>query len=58
MVIELLHDICRENKTTVVIVTHNESIAALADKVIHLKNGIVENIDTKNDSIDTEEVLT
>jgi putative ABC transport system ATP-binding protein len=63
MVIELLYDICRENKTTVIIVTHNEDIASLADKVIHLKNGIIESIDTKlddgnADSIDAEEVLT
>ena len=63
MVIELLYDICRENKTTVIIVTHNEDIASPADKVIHLKNGIIESIDTKlddgnADSIDAEEVLT
>ena len=63
MVIELLYDICKNNKTTVIIVTHNEDIASLADKVIHLKNGIVESIDTKlddgnADSIDAEEVLT
>ena len=63
MVIELLYDICKNNKTTVIIVTHNEDIASLADKVIHLKNGIIESIDTKfddgnADSIDAEEVLT
>ena len=63
MVIGLLYDICKNNKTTVIIVTHNEDIASLADKVIHLKNGIVESIDTKlddgnADSIDAEEVLT
>ena len=51
MVIKLLYDICRENKTTVIIVTHNESIASLADKIIHLKNGIVECIDTKDNEI-------
>ncbi|MDD6257116.1 ABC transporter ATP-binding protein [Methanobrevibacter boviskoreani] len=63
MVIELLYDICKNNKTTVIIVTHNEDIASLADKVIHLKNGIIESIDTKlddgnADSIDAEEVLS
>lgn len=49
MVIRLLYDICRENRTTVIIVTHNESIASLADKIIHLKNGIVESIDVKGE---------
>ena len=34
------------NKTTVVVVTHNIELSKLANKVIHLKNGQIENIET------------
>ena len=38
-VLELLVDMARNYNKTVVIVTHNASIALCADKVIHLKDG-------------------
>ena len=38
-VLELLTKVSREFDTTVVIITHNASIAALGDRVIRMKNG-------------------
>ncbi len=38
-VLELLTKVSREFDTTVVIITHNESIAGLGDRVIRMKNG-------------------
>ena len=38
-VLELLTRVSREFDTTVVIITHNQSIAALGDRVIRMKNG-------------------
>ena len=43
-ILKLLQDTCRNEKMTVVIVTHNAAIADMADKVIRFKNGKVESI--------------
>lgn len=44
MVLQLLHDICREYHKTTIIVTHNANIAKAADKVITVKNGKIKEI--------------
>jgi putative ABC transport system ATP-binding protein len=41
-ILKLLQDTCREFGMTVVIVTHNQAIAPMADRVIKFKNGKVE----------------
>ena len=41
-VLKLLQDTSRNNNMTVVVVTHNQAIAPMADKVIKIKNGKVE----------------
>lgn len=43
-ILKLLQDTCRDFKMTVIIVTHNQAIAPMADKIIRIKNGKVENI--------------
>lgn len=43
-ILRLLEKMCRKERMTVVIVTHNSAIAPMADKVIHFKNGRVEDI--------------
>lgn len=40
-VLELLIQLCHDFDTTVVIITHNASIAPLGDRVIRMKNGCV-----------------
>lgn len=45
-VLALLKDICKRNKKLVVVVTHNQAIKDIADKVIHIKNGKIEKIET------------
>lgn len=40
-ILGLLFKICRENQKTVIIITHNSALTAMADHVIHLKNGEV-----------------
>lgn len=40
-ILKLLHDMCRKNKKTVIIVTHNSALKDMADKVVHIKNGTV-----------------
>lgn len=42
MVLELLQDTCHKMKMTTIIITHNAVISEIADKVIKIKNGTVE----------------
>ena len=44
IVLELLVDLCKSEKKTVILVTHNAEIAKCADKVICMKNGKIREI--------------
>ena len=46
IIIELLINLCKIENTTVIIVTHNSEFAKVANKVIHIKNGEIEFIET------------
>ena len=48
-ILKLLADMSRKNGMTVLIITHNTAIAAMADRVIKLKNGKVVSVE-HNDS--------
>lgn len=41
-ILKLLHDTCKELNMTIVLVTHNQAIAPMADRLIRFKNGKVE----------------
>ena len=41
-ILKLLQDICKNGKKTVIVITHNQAITQMADRVIHVKNGRVE----------------
>lgn len=43
-VLQLLYEICKEYHCTTIIVTHNAQIAQIADKVIHVRNGTIEQV--------------
>ena len=46
---ELLYRVCREQKKTVIIVTHNKAISVIADRIIKVSDGqIVSNEVVKN----------
>ena len=38
-VLKLLHDLCKKNNKTVILITHNQAITKMADRVISIKNG-------------------
>ena len=40
-ILKLLQDTCRERDMTVIVITHNQAIAPMADRVIEIKNGKV-----------------
>jgi len=56
-ILKLLHKICKENRKTVVLVTHNSALCDMADKVVIIKNGRTEEVieNRKPKSIDNIE---
>ena len=56
MIIKLLQDTCHDTKTTTIIITHNAIIAEIADKVIKVKNGTIEDIMINKNPKKVEEI--
>ena len=40
-ILKLLQNMCRERGMTVIVITHNQAFAPMADRLIHIKNGQV-----------------
>ncbi len=55
-ILKQLRNFCRQYNKTVVIVTHNSNISAMADRVIYLKDGMVEWIKENKEPLPPEEV--
>ena len=55
-ILKLLQDTSRKEKMTVIIITHNSSIAPMADKIIHFKNGKAEDIIVNKNPISIDEI--
>lgn len=55
-VLKLLQKQSVDNGTTVVVITHNQNIAHMADRVIRIKNGQVESNVTQDDPKQVEEI--
>ena len=55
-ILKLLQDTCRLQGMTVIVITPNTAIAPMADKVIHVKNGQVEQIDLNPNPLPVEEI--
>lgn len=55
-VLKLLQDTCRNTGTTVIVITHNQALTAMADRVITVKSGTVEKV-VMNDNIRNVEDL-
>lgn len=49
-VLKLLQDTCRKQGKTVVVITHNQALTAMADRVITVKNGTITKM-VKNEQI-------
>ena len=43
-VLKLLQDTCRNTNTTVIVITHNQALTSMADRVITVKNGTIHDI--------------
>lgn len=55
-ILKLLQDVNRKTKKTVLIITHNSSIAQMADKVVKIKNGRVESMELNDNPLEAERI--
>ena len=55
-ILKLLQDMCRKEKITVVIITHNTAITPMADKVIKFKNGTAESIEINENPVSIDKI--
>jgi putative ABC transport system ATP-binding protein len=56
-VLRLLIDLNRQWQTTVIVITHNGAIAAVADRVVHLRSGEITEVVEHTSPIAPEEVV-
>ena len=55
-ILKLLHDVCKKQHKLVVVVTHNSALKDMADKLIRIKSGRVEEIYENKNPIPIEEI--
>ena len=55
-ILKLLQDTARSSGMTVIIITHNSALTAMADRVIRVKNGTVESVTVNDDPKDIAEI--
>ncbi len=57
LVLAALKEVNRAEGKTVVIVTHNSPLAAIADRVLHLRDGRIHRIETNENPVEPEDVV-
>lgn len=55
-ILKLLYDVSKERKRLVIVVTHNQALKDMADKVIHIKSGKIERIEINENPKPIEEI--
>ena len=55
-ILKLLQDTCRQSGRTVIVITHNSAICAMADRIIRLKNGRIESAEINENPVDVETI--
>lgn len=55
-VLKMLYDLSRERNTTVIIITHNQAIAPMADRIIRIKSGRIQSNEINPNVIPVDEI--
>lgn len=55
-ILKLLQDTSRATGMTVVIITHNQAITPMADRIVHVKNGCVSSVEINENKIPIENI--
>ena len=56
VVLKLLQDTCRRMKKTVVVITHNHALTAMADRIITVKSGQIQSMEMNDHIVPVEEI--
>ena len=55
-ILELLQDTNRKNNKTVIVITHNQAISQIADRIIHIRNGQVDKFELNPKPLPVERI--
>ncbi len=55
-ILKLLQNMCRERGMTVIVITHNQALAPMADRLIHIKNGQVSQMEINEHPTSIDEI--
>ncbi|MBQ8923862.1 MAG: ABC transporter ATP-binding protein [Lachnospiraceae bacterium] len=55
-VLALLQDTCRKMGKTVIVITHNQAITAMADRIITVKSGTISDMQLNNNIVDISDI--
>ena len=55
-VLKLLQDTCHNTGTTVVVITHNQAISAMADRIITVKSGTIADVKLNRNIVDVADI--
>ena len=55
-ILKLLQNMCRERGMTVIVITHNQALAPMADRLLHIKNGQVSQMELNENPMSIDEI--
>lgn len=55
-ILKLLQDTCKNSGMTVVIITHNSALTAMADRIVRIKNGTIESVKLNDKIVPIEDI--
>lgn len=55
-ILKLLQNMCRMRGMTVIVITHNQALAPMADRLIHIKNGQVSSMEINESPVLIDEI--
>ncbi|MBQ7957148.1 MAG: ABC transporter ATP-binding protein [Clostridia bacterium] len=56
-ILKLLHQACRDTGMTVILITHNQAIAPMADKIISMGSGKINSVKINRNPVDVERIV-
>ena len=55
-VLKTLQDTCKRTQTTVIVITHNSALAPMADRVIHIRDAKVKEININENPVSVDDI--
>lgn len=56
MILALLQEACRKNGMTVIVITHNQALTAMADRIITVKSGMITDVRQNKEIVPVEDI--